>query len=252
MTALLSATTAKALGSPVETSLGELLAEYGFGQDSALLGSLRELQVCFDHYGISCTPPVGQGGLEDARVLVNTAAGSLDAALGEIGELETATVEFKSSLQVDRRRLEKDPGRPLPDYRSDEVLRSALKTVAAFANSGGGTVYFGVEDNGNVCGLKEDFAAVSPTNPCYDGWDLHFRNLLRSRLSDGAAMSAYVRTSCYSYLERTFVQVRVAPRSRLTFVKTGEIWELFIRSGTQTNSVPYCDVEQHFSLTRLY
>lgn len=252
MPVLLSATTARALGSPVETSLEQLLDEYELERDQRLLISLRTLQDCFDHYGLNCAPPIGQGGLRDARVISNKAAGSLGPVMEEIARLETATVEFKSSLEVDRRRMTHDPGKAPGEYRSEGVLGSALKTIAAFANSGGGTLYLGVEDDGNICGLAEDFAAVNADKADYDGWELHLRNLIRSRFSDGAALSAYVRTECYEKDGLNFVQARVAPRQRLTFLKKGDAWELFIRAGTQTNAIPYCEIEQHFALARLY
>lgn len=249
---LLSATTARALLSPVETSLERLLDEYDLDRDRGLLVSLRTLQGCFDHHDLNCSPPIGQGSLGDARVISNKSSGSLERVIEELERLETATVEFKSSLEVDRRRMQHDPGRSLGEYRSEGVLTSALKTIAAFTNSGGGTLYIGIEDDGNVCGLADDFAAVSPGRPDYDGWDLHLRNLIRNRFSDGAALNAYVRTECFQKDGLHFVQVKIAPRQRLTFLKKGDAWELFIRLGTQTNSIPFCEIEHHFALTRLY
>jgi hypothetical protein len=172
--------------------------------------------------------------------------------LEEIARLETATVEFKSSLEIDRRRMKHDPGRSLADYRSEGVLTAALKTIAAFTKSGGGTLYLGVEDDGNICGLADDFAAVSPSRADYDGWDLYLRNLIRDRFSDGAALNAYVKTQRYEKGGLSFVQARIAPRQRLTFLKKADGWELFIRSGTQTSSIPFYEIEQHFALRRLY
>lgn len=249
---LLCPSIAKALGSPVEVSLRALLNEYGVTEGDRLLEGLATLHRVFDHYKVSCIPTIGRGGLEDPRVLSVPGSDSLDAILTEIAALESADVEFKSSLQVDRKRLLHDPGRSPQDYRSDEVLKAALKTVAAFANSGGGTLYIGVEDDGSRCGLKEDFAAANPKKADYDGWDLHFRNLVGSRLSDGGALSAYIHTQLFEHEGSSFVRVRITPRSRLTFLKTGDLWELFVRAGTQTNSIPYCDIEQHFVLARLY
>lgn len=252
MQPLLSPTIAKALGAPIEVSLRGLLSEYGITEGDGLLEGLTTLHRVFDHYNVSCTPTIGHGSLEDPRVLFVPGPDSLDAVLEEIARLETSEVEFKSSLQVDRKRLLHDPGRPAQDYRSEEVLRSALKTVAAFANSGGGVLYIGVEDDGTVCGLEEDFAAANTKKGDFDGWDLHFRNLIGTRFSDGPALSAYVQTQLFQHVGKSFVRTRIAPKTRLTFLKLGESWELFMRAGTQTNTIPYCDIEQHFSLSRLY
>lgn len=252
MPKLLSATTARALGSPVETTLDQLLQEYGLELDQQLLSSLGTLQECLEEYSLTCAPPIGQGGLSDPRVISNSSAVSLTSVREEVARLESATVEFKSSLEVDRQRLVHDPGRPASEYRSEAVLGATLKTVAAFANSGGGTLFLGVEDNGNFCGLEEDFAAVS-YRANYDGWDLYLRSVIRSRFSDGAALNAYVKTQLYHIDGRSFVRAGVAPRRRLTFLKQQDgSWGLFVRAGTQTNSIPYCEIEQHFSLKPLY
>ncbi len=252
MPKLLSETTARALGSPVETTLEQLLSEYGLELDQQLLSSLGTLQECLEEYSLACTPPIGEGGLSDPRVISSTSNLSLTSVMEEIGRLESATVEFKSSLEVDRQRLLHDPGRPPSEYRSEAVLGATLKTVAAFANTGGGTLFLGVEDNGNVCGLAEDFAAVS-SRANYDGWDLYLRNVIRARLSDGASLNAYVRTQVYQFDGRSFVRASVAPRRRLTFLRYQDgNWGLFVRAGTQTNSIPYSEIEQHFSLTPLY
>lgn len=252
MQPLLSPSIAKALGAPIEVSLRGLLSEYGVTDGDRILEGLATLNDVFSHYSVVCTPTLGHGGLDDARVLFAQAPDSLEAALKEISALESFEVELKSSLLVDRKRMTFDPGHPASQYKSDDVLKSALKTIAAFANSGGGTLYIGVEDNGNVCGLEEDFSAANPKRGDFDGWDLHFRNLISSRFSDGAALSAYVQSRELIFEDKSFVRVRIAPRSRLTFLKSGDQWELFIRSGTQTTSIPYCDIEKHFSLSRLY
>lgn len=252
MQPLLSASIARALGSPVETDLRGLLNEYGVVDGDDVLPGLARLQGVFDHYNVVCLPTIGRGGLDDPRVISVTGTDSVDAVLEEIARLESAEVEFKSSLQVDRNRLLHDPGRTPHEYRSEDVLRSALKTVAAFANGTGGTLYIGVVNDGTLCGMQEDFAAANPKMSDFDGWDLHFRNLIGSRFSDGPALSAYVQTHLFEHGRKQFVRVRVTAKKRLTFLKNGDSWDLFVRAGTQTNSIPYCDIEQHFALARLY
>lgn len=252
MPRLLCATAARALGSPVETTLVQLLHEYGLDQNQQILVSLRELQDCLEEHSLACTPPIGHGGLSDPRVISNISTLSLASVQHEIARLETAKVEFKSSLEVDRKRIVNDPGRPISDYRSELVLGATLKTVAAFANSGGGTIFLGVEDNGNICGLAEDFSAVSAKGN-YDGFDLYLRSIIRSRFSEGSSFNSYVNMHLYEDNGLSFLRMEVAARRRLTFLKQNDgNWGLFIRSGTQTNSIPYQDIEQHFSMTRLY
>lgn len=233
-------------------TLRELLDEYGFTERERLLEGLSQLKNVFSHYAVCCAPAVGDGGLDDPRVLSVADAGSVDAALLEIANGETSNMEFKSSLLIDRKRMEKDPGRTAQEYRSEDVLKSSLKTIAAFANSGGGTLYIGVQDDASLCGLEDDFSAANPRRADYDGWEQHLRNVISSRFSDGSALNAYVHTQLFTCDSKQVVRIQITGKSRLTFLKTGDTWNLYIRSGTQTNSIPYCDIEQHFLLARLY
>lgn len=253
MAFLLGSTGARALGSPVETTLRMLLEEHGLDTGRDLLASLSELSACLNHFKLSCVPPIGEGDLDGPRVLASESPSSIAWALDEISRLETATVEFKSTLLLDVKRLHHDPGKPLAAYRSDAMIESALKTIAAFANTGGGTLYLGVEDSGKIHDLKKDYEVADAKRGDYDGWDQQLRMLIRSRLSDGSALNAYVRTACFQCDDGQFVQARVAPRTRLTFLKTTSgSWELYIRVGTQTNAIAYHEIEQHFMLRRLY
>lgn len=253
MPALLSSTTMRALTTPIETNIRNLLGEYGYADGEELLAGLAAISHVLLEHSLRCTPPLGTGDLDAPRILAPLEGGDLGVALTEIADGETSNVEFKSSLLTDTKKLAFAPGKPAQEYVSDAVIRSALKTIAAFANCGGGVLYLGVADDASICGLATDFAAANPTRADYDGWDLHFRNLIGSRLSDGATVNQYVQTNCYRMEDGSqFVQARIASRTRLTFVKTEGSWELFMRAGTQTNSIPYAEIEQHFSLTRLY
>lgn len=253
MPALLSSTTVRALSAPIETNIRSLLMEYGYADGEELLPGLAAISNVLIEHSLRCTPPLGTGDLDAPRILAPLKGGALGVALSEIAEGETSNVEFKSTFLIDTKKLAYAPGRPAQEYVSDAVVRSALKTISAFANCGGGVLYLGVADDGSICGLAADFAAANQSRADYDGWDQHFRNLIGSRLSDGQTVNQYVQTNCYRLEDGTqFVQARIASRTRLTFVKTEGSWELFMRAGTQTKSIPYAEIEQHFSLTRLY
>jgi hypothetical protein len=53
-----------------------------------------------------------------------------------------------------------------------------LKTLAAFMNSDGGMLIVGVEDNGNILGVEEDFQTFSDRKN-WDGWMQHLVNVVR-------------------------------------------------------------------------
>lgn len=66
---------------------------------------------------------------------------------------ETATVEFKSWIKADSMK---------------ERINLAVPELIAFANSKGGTVYFGVEDNGDVTGWFGKYDLQNICESIYD------------------------------------------------------------------------------------
>jgi len=95
-----------------------------------------------------------------------------------VGLAESATLEFKSTLQWD-----------VVQGKVNKNLRdSVLKTVAAFLNSAGGTLVIGMEDDRTIHGLEND---VRVTGNSLD----RFEQLLASLISDriGAEFSHLIK-----------------------------------------------------------
>jgi len=108
--------------------------------------------------------------LPDDRVDGAAEAGVSEAStLQEIiaGE-EGADLEFKSSLRWDYNR----------GAIHNDIQDSAMKTVAAFQNSSGGTLVIGVNDEGKALGLSKDYQTLKKKNR--DGFQLSLMTL-RSR-----------------------------------------------------------------------
>lgn len=83
-----------------------------------------------------------------------------------IAEGESSELEFKFSLRWDRK-----------ENRINKTLESVvIKTVAAFANSQGGSLLIGVNDDGSISGLEADYLSLKGANP--DKFELHLRDLL--------------------------------------------------------------------------
>jgi predicted RNA-binding protein with RPS1 domain len=88
---------------------------------------------------------------------------------------ESEKVEFKSSLikpvlsDYDIKRLrsiKKDPTKKneieniIGKKAKNRIIHSAMKTLVAFANSKGGTLFIGVDDDGNILGLNNDYDEI--------------------------------------------------------------------------------------------
>lgn len=78
---------------------------------------------------------------------------------------ESSDLEFKSSLRW--------------GYQQGAVLSALedviMKSIAAFSNSDGGTLLIGVNDDGEILGLENDYNTLNGTR---DKFELHLRNLV--------------------------------------------------------------------------
>lgn len=75
-----------------------------------------------------------------------------ERSIKELIELgESLTLEFKSTLQWD----------VIQNCKNKVLHNSVLKTISAFLNTAGGTLIIGVEDDGTIYGLENDFKLVN-------------------------------------------------------------------------------------------
>ncbi len=91
-----------------------------------------------------------------------------------------------------------------------------LKSIAAFANSFGGSVLVGVADNGSVIGVEGDFPFVKKQN--LYGWELWLNDAASTSMGRVIAADLNVK-SCCCYLDGgTVVRVDVGPAAKPVFV----------------------------------
>ncbi len=140
----------------------------------------------------------------------------------EIAQGESRTQEFKSSLQWDVRA-----------GKQNKALRHAVfKTIAAFLNTDGGTLFIGVQDDGSIFGLEKDLELVGGSR---DKFEQTFANLL----------GRYLGPQYEDFLDYGFAQlkgkpiyvVRVKPSSKPVYLQGEKGREFFIRVGTTTRAL---------------
>lgn len=96
-----------------------------------------------------------------------------------ISDGETMTVEFKSTLRWD-----------IKQQKISKVVEFEItKTIAAFFNSKGGTLFIGVGDQKQILGLDKDFSLFSKPDK-EDAFKLQFDNMFK--LNFGSNMIRYV------------------------------------------------------------
>ena len=136
---------------------------------------------------------------------------------------ESNNVEFKSSL-----RMNLHTGKP-----DKNMELAALKTLAAFLNSDGGTLVIGVADDHTPVGTQIDGF------PNEDRMNLHLGNIVNRSL--GALAMQYINISFQEYRDER-VMVLICERSKHpVYLKDGNVEIFYIRSGAATNSLSISD-----------
>ncbi|MFA5631808.1 MAG: DUF262 domain-containing protein [Porticoccaceae bacterium] len=146
----------------------------------------------------------------------STATIAVDAL---VGQGETTTVEFKSTLRVNLHTGEKDPRMEL----------AVLKTIAAFVNSAGGMLVIGVSDDGSLVGIGADNFVSE------DKMYLHLVNLIKDRIGPSHMMYIHPRFDDYEGV-RVLV-VECSPGKSPVFVKDGNAEHFYIRTGASTSEL---------------
>ena len=149
-----------------------------------------------------------------------------------IGELiqpdgETRFLEYKSTLRWDVKLSEK------AKYIEDSIV----KTVAGFANSPyGGTLLVGVEDNGNIYGLENDYATFSKRGERGDRdlWGQHLKNLL-DRLGKSAA--SLVDWEFFSLNGKDVCRISIEPSEHPVLETKGNDTYFWWRTPVSTDNV---------------
>lgn len=141
---------------------------------------------------------------------------------------ESKFLEFKSSLRWDYREN-------CLNKKLEEVI---LKSIAAFANSKGGVLLIGVDDDGTPLGLAADYQSLKHQDR--DGFELHLRNL--STAMYGTFVSRNMDVEFFSILGKDLCKISLKPASSALFTsmtnKSGAKQEQFyIRDGNMSRRV---------------
>jgi hypothetical protein len=143
-----------------------------------------------------------------------------DTFEARISRGEGMQTEFKATLRINLHTSQPDP----------KMEHAVLKTVAAFLNSKGGTLFVGVNDEGEVIGLDKDNFANE------DKMALHLDNLIKTQL--GLAVFARIRTAFEELGGKRFLAIECTPSDKPVFLKSAAGEEFFIRAGASSPALP--------------
>jgi len=126
---------------------------------------------------------------------------------------ESSTVEFKSTLRWNLHSGQFDK----------EVENSSLKTIVAFLNTEGGTLFIGVKDDGDIKGLEIDKFSND------DKLLLHFGNIVNERI--GRHYVDLIQYDLKEINEVKILRVDCKPSSTPVFLKFENEESFYIRNG---------------------
>lgn len=127
---------------------------------------------------------------------------------------ESQYVEFKTSLRWNSHINAPDP----------KLEHSVLKSIVAFMNTDGGTLFVGVTDNGEIAGIDEDHF------PNDDKFLLHFGNLFNDKI--GRAFTKFMEYGVISLDGKSVMKVTCQRSDRPVFLKSNQRQdEFFVRHG---------------------
>ena len=147
-----------------------------------------------------------------------------------IAKGEGKYLEFKSAL---RWNLTKE----CKDLKIEEAI---MKAVAAFGNSEGGILLIGINDDGLVVGLNNDYATLK--TPDKDSFELHMRNLLNSEYGvEFTAKNIYMEFPVLD--DKEFCVVVITQSDKPLYVKMtdlkngGKVEKFYVRSGNSSREI---------------
>ncbi len=155
----------------------------------------------------------------------------------KIKEDESETLEFKSSfytpilddnaikrisllnnLEKKSEKTTNEINRINGDLAPKILIHSSLKTLVAFANSAGGTLLIGVDNNKNILGLEKEYLSSNPKlqYPNRDGFGLYFDDMVRNYIGD--SFSSLMNRKFLKFPNGDVLIVKVEPSNNEVFL----------------------------------
>ena len=148
-----------------------------------------------------------------------------------ISDGENDYVEFKSSLRW--------------DYDQENVSRVmeyvVAKTLAAFMNSGGGKLFIGVKDDGEILGIEKDYQTFKNKNK--DGFFLQLTQVINQYL--GKEFNQYVSAKIINISSKDVCVVTITSSAMPVFLKTSNKEEFFVRASASSQPMSIREANEY-------
>jgi type I restriction enzyme, R subunit len=153
----------------------------------------------------------------------------------DIGKLikqgENNNLEFKSSLRWDVKQ----------NKANKDLEKIILKTIVGFMNGEGGQLIIGVEDDGNILGLENDYKALN--NADRDKFENHLTQLVKTAI--GVEYLKY-RSVIFDEVDKKDVcLVTVLKADKPAYVSLKGRDEFFVRTGNNTSPMNVKEAQEY-------
>jgi len=235
-----------------EASLCELISLFEINPNIYILDQINCVTKELEKWRLTIAPDITIGDIDTKRIVKSKNFGIIphETIDTEIHAYENSQLEFKGSLLFDIDKFISNPNFHIREYRSEKVLYSTLKTIAAFLNCGGGVLYIGVNDDGTIFGLHHDCRILNCDGFNPDIWQQTIRNHVSSKFLQGISINDYIDMDFHSRGELSFARLNIFKRERLVFVIKGGTSILYRRQGNRTIEVKIENVEEFISFRK--
>lgn len=149
-----------------------------------------------------------------------------------IEEGEGLFLEFKETLRYDTRKGEV----------SKDMEKVVMKTIVGFLNADGGTLIIGVNDNGEVTGLENDYKTLPKKNK--DGFENHISMLVKTII--GLAFTKYVNVKFEKIENKEICLVTVNEAHKPAYLLNGDKKEdFYVRVGNSTQPFSMSEASEY-------
>lgn len=247
-------TVLSALSFPTECTLKVLFKEHELSE-GRLLESCFELEKILSHYKLDIEPKIGLMGLDEPRILKRSGDITNPEVVIQnfIDNGEDQKTEFKATIGICTDTRKNKPEIPISECEKEALRKQASKEIAAMLNAEGGTILFGVTDDGLIYGCDEDFSIFKGGGSPADKADLIIKSLVEKYFEDWASVYLYLAVKCLNIDSRHVIMVQVANKQRLSFLKSNHFNNniLYLRLGTNAMPINFLNIESYFQLSKL-
>ena len=144
---------------------------------------------------------------------------------------ENQNLEFKSSIRWDVKN----------NVENKNLEKVIIKTIVGFMNSEGGQLIIGVDDDGNILGLENDYNSLG--NAGRDKFELHLNQLLMSKI--GKEYLQFTRITFEKIDGKDVCLVTVRPSTKPAYLKYDDKEEFYVRTGNATNAFTLSEATEY-------